>query len=160
MTKFIDKIDVTLRHSVGVILSIMTLSVTWQVILRYLFKLPNMWSEELARFLFVWLVMFGSALAIRYNRHMSIDFIKQKLPARFQLVLSVLLTVLCMIFVSFVGWQGLQLLSITSHQLSGGLRIPMAYPYMAIPVGSVLMLIFFVEYLANLLWANKANKKE
>jgi len=155
LTKFIDKIDVTLRHSVGVILSIMTLSVTWQVILRYLFKLPNMWSEELARFLFVWLVMFGSALAIRYNRHMSIDFIKQKLPARFQLVLSVLLTVLCMIFVSFVGWQGLQLLSITSHQLSGGLRIPMAYPYMAIPVGSVLMLIFFVEYLANLLWTNK-----
>jgi TRAP-type C4-dicarboxylate transport system permease small subunit len=157
LTKFLDRVDVVLRHSVGVILCVMTLSVTWQVVLRYLFKRPNMWSEEVARFLFVWLVMFGSALAIRYNRHMSIDFIKQKLPVKFQLVLSIVLTVLCMVFVSFIGWQGLKLLSITSRQLSGGLRIPMVYPYLSIPVGSILMLIFFVEYLANLL---RADRKE
>ncbi|WP_221039397.1 TRAP transporter small permease [Gelria sp. Kuro-4] len=158
MTKLLNKAEIVLRAVLGIALCIMTASVTWQVVLRYVFGRANVWSEELARFSFVWLVMLGSSLAIRSNRHMSIDFIKEKMSPQLQLLLSASSTILCMVFVAVIGWQGLQLLTITSRQLSGGMRIPMAYPYLAIPVGSLLMLVFFTEYLLNLSWSKQKER--
>lgn len=149
MKKLLDGIESILRIFIGVALCIMTASILWQVILRYAFGKANVWAEELARFSFVWLVMCGSAIAVRRSRHMNIDFVKNRLPEHIQNIIMIASTVLCIIFTLVLCIHGYKLLSITCLQLSGGMRIPMSYPYLAIPVGGVIMIAFFIEYLAT-----------
>ena len=62
----------------------MTLVIFAQVIFRYILKSPLAWSEELARYLFVWVSFIGSVVAARRNQHIGVEMLVNKLPAGFR----------------------------------------------------------------------------
>ncbi|MGD8232835.1 TRAP transporter small permease [Vibrio sinaloensis] len=84
---------------------------TWQIGTRWLLNDPSLWSEELARVLFMYMSLIGCAIAIKRSTHVNITFFSDKLPekARLCLVLSLELAVLVSIFAIIVlGYQHVQ----------------------------------------------------
>ena len=76
--KFLDGIEKIEKLFLAVTVAIMIIVITYQVILRYVFSASNAWSEELARYLFIYDVMVAAAIATRRNSHLQVDaFIAQ-----------------------------------------------------------------------------------
>ena len=130
-----------LGHLGGLILAVMTLAVFVQVVVRYAGRWTVTGLDEVARYLFVWLVMIGAAAAMHRAEHTSLDYFRDRLPARGRaLVRAVthgagLLLFLSLIKTSFVLVPNAQL------QTSAGLELPLGYVYAAVPVGSALILL-------------------
>lgn len=84
---------------------------TWQIVTRWLLNDPSLWSEELARVLFMYMSLIGCATAIKHGSHVKITFFSDKLPvkAKLSLVMSLELAVLVSIIVIIVlGYQHVQ----------------------------------------------------
>ncbi|NSW92898.1 MAG: TRAP transporter small permease [Firmicutes bacterium] len=137
-----EKISLALM---ALLFTVMVASIFLQVILRYLFSSANAWSEELARYTFVWLVLLGSAVAARRNKHMNIEFFIDKFPPYLKKIIQLLLYSLIIAFLFVLIRYGFNLAAMTQKQKSTGLRIPMSWAYLAIPVGSILMLVYALE---------------
>jgi C4-dicarboxylate transporter DctQ subunit len=124
---------VTLMASMMTVVIVQTLS-------RYLFKIPLFWAEELARYLMIWLCFTGSAIAMREDMHVSVMFLISRLNGGLQKWSRILVKLLLVVFLSFLIVKGISLLSIVFRQMSPTMRISMAWPYLAIPFGSALMI--------------------
>lgn len=144
-TNFLDGMEKGILVVIGIMLMVMTGTIFYQVILRYIFSLPNIWAEELSRFLFVWISLLGSAVAIRRNCHLKIEFFLDILRPKARAAVEVIIYLLVMVFLCVVLRYGLILCSNTTNNLSAGLRIPMAIPYSSIAVGCILMLLYAIE---------------
>lgn len=102
-------INVTLKTIVGVILSFLILLVFGNALLRYLFNSGIVWSEELARYLFVWLVFLGAVLAYRDKEHIIVDVLVLNVPRPLQKILYIISNVIvCISMIMFL--YGLTLL--------------------------------------------------
>jgi TRAP-type C4-dicarboxylate transport system permease small subunit len=106
------------------------------------------WSEELARYLMIWMGMLGAAVALRNGRHIGVTFFIEKLPERLHhgaLALSQVTMIIFLVVVVKEGW----LFALSNHsQRSPAMGISMLYPYLAVSVGAGLMIL---ELLADLL---------
>ena len=131
----------TLETGAALTLGLMAALVIYQVGARYLFGSPPSWTEELARFLQVWLVLLASPVCLRRGMHLAVDYVSPRLPpgARVALRTGVLLisAVFCLAFAVY----GTRLLAVADLQTSPALGISMVWPYLAVPVSGVLMAV-------------------
>jgi C4-dicarboxylate transporter DctQ subunit len=142
-----DIIEKIINAAIILLLMLMTAVIFYQVILRYAFRGTNIWAEEFARYAFSWVVLLGSASAVRRFQHIRIDFFVQKISAEKQKYINIFNYSLILIFLGVLIIYGLNIASRTGGQISAGLGIPISFMYMSIPVGSFLMLIFTLEIL-------------
>lgn len=110
-----------------------------QVIFRYVLHHSLTFSEELARYLFVYIVFFGTAVVARENGHIVMGVLTQKLKGKIAKYTKITAYGFTMLFVIILFYQGLKIVILTSYQLSPALRIPMSYVYLAIPMASFVM---------------------
>jgi TRAP-type transport system small permease protein len=117
----------------------MTVACLAQVIWRYAFDSPLIWSEELARYLFVWIGYLGAWVAWKRGQHIALDaiqFIRSKalhqISARFS-------EAVVLLFCLYSAWGNIELLSITGDQPSAVLEIPMLWVYLAHSVMATLI---------------------
>lgn len=122
------------------LLMVMCISVFAQVLFRYVFAVPLSWTEEVSRYTLIWLTFISGAMCIRTNSHFVIDIILNKLPLSPRLVLQILILAGMAVFAGVMFYTGVEILPIVNYQISPALRIPMGYVYLAIPLGSSLML--------------------
>lgn len=138
-------IDKIIGGILMVLLSVITLDVLWGVFTRYALGNQASWSEELARFLLIWIGILGAAYASGQRMHLAIDLLGPKLEPDKQRRLQRFIDLLILIFaltVLVIG--GLRLLYITQAlgQLSAALRIPMAVVYSVIPLSGLLVIFY------------------
>ena len=123
-------------------LSIVTFS---QVVARYIFQAPLSWSEELARFLLLWLAMLSGAYAFKIKAHFSLHFIVNTVSRKMQKIISLFASLLVIFFlVGFVYHSFKFVIGVKGH-LAPALQIPMEIPYSACIVGSMLMLFYVLK---------------
>ena len=120
-----------------------------QVVSRYVFNAPFMWTEEAARYLGIWCTLLSAGLLMGRNLHLSIDFVVERLPAAPQMALRVLVYLVTIGFAAVITVYGFSLISKVTTALSPALRIRMSYIYLAVPVGSLLLLLYAVLGLAG-----------
>ena len=133
--------------SLIVMVAAMTIVVLLQVIYRYVLAEPLHWSEELARYLFVWISMIGAALSVQKRGHFGMDFFFRMFPEKGRRFLSYFI-ILCMgsvIIVMLV--QGIVLVQRTTAQMSPAMEISMGYAYACLPVGAALMAVHLLTIL-------------
>jgi len=123
----------------GALMVAITGVVFLQVISRYVFNYPFDWPEEMARYLFVWVALLGAALALRRGAHFSIDALVKRFPAKWRLVVPLLIHTTLGIFTLVVSVKGFQLALRVREQLSPGMEISMAYAYLSVPVSFAIM---------------------
>jgi len=118
-----------------------------QVVSRFVFNAPFSWSEELARYLQVWLILLTSAAVLRKGLHLAVDYAVHALPNRAKRFLRILNLGFIIFFLVVVLISGSMLIAATVSQRTPALQMPMWLVYLALPVGSLLMLLEAVALL-------------
>lgn len=132
----------TVVHAVVVIVfATIVVVVFGQVVSRFVFNAPFSWSEELARYLQVWLIMLGSAACLRKGLHLTVDYAIHSLPQGAKRNLHLLSLAAILFFLGVVFVSGISLIAATLNQRTPALQIPMWVVYLAIPAGSLLMFL-------------------
>jgi TRAP-type C4-dicarboxylate transport system permease small subunit len=121
--------------------AVMSVIVMLQIIFRFVIFIPLPWSEELARYLMIWTGMVGSFVALREGRHIGVTMVVDRLPPRAATGVSVFVQAASILFLVILAKQGFALTLVNLSQLSPAMRIPMFYPYLAVPVGAALMIV-------------------
>lgn len=110
-----------------------------QVITRYVFDNPLIWSEEAARYLFVWVSMIGAALAIREGGHFGLDLLIRPMP-RLKPTLGPLVTLVTVVFLIILLKTGIDETRLAAGQFAMTFPMRMDWAYLALPAGAALML--------------------
>ena len=134
-----------------VILLSMTLVVTLQVVCRYLLGASLTWSEEFARYSLVWITFLGGSIALKKRAHMGLQALADALPPKVQNLVETLTLIGILGFLSIGALKGLHLALFNMSQYSPAMGIPIGIVYLAIPAGSVLMLVHVTEQLATVI---------
>lgn len=120
--------------------------VTWQVFTRFVLNNPSAFSEELAKYCFVWLVLFGAAFVFGENGHMRIEFIQDAMPIKLKMVAQVFIEVSIILFAALVLLSGgLTTTKLAWTQMSAALKVPVGYLYSAMPLAGA-FIIFYCLY--------------
>lgn len=122
------------------VLAAMAVVVFLQVLFRYLLHLPLFWTEEFARYCLVWASLLGAAVALKRGEHIAVTFFLENFPRGLSRTLTLMAQISVSLILAVMVWGGIKLVLVTSAQISPALRIPMAIPYLALPIGSSVML--------------------
>ncbi|MDF1632660.1 TRAP transporter small permease [Mycoplana sp. MJR14] len=125
---------------VGTLLLIMAVLVFANVALRYAAGISLPWVEELTRYMMIWVSWLAVGLAMREGAHIAIDNLQNALPEPWARLLRLVVFVAIVVFFAAVAWYGWQYASFAWRQQSAVLRLSLGAVYMAIPIGSLLML--------------------
>lgn len=131
----------------------MTITVIIQVFFRFVIQSPLRWTEELARYLMIWLVLMASAIAMRNRSHLQVDVLTSALPQKPKRILTAIVDLLTIVFLCIMTYFGFKVVQSTTAQTSPAMQIPMALIYAAFPTGGALMImeqiLTFIERLKN-----------
>ncbi len=125
----------------AILLAAMALLVGVQILGRFVFSYSIFWSDELARFLLIWISFLGMSVGVRRGAHPGIDSLVRALPARSARGLLVLALVLSLLFFGVMVVYGGILVSRTWPQRSVSLGLRMSIPYLAVPASGLLMFL-------------------
>ena len=143
------------------IMGIMTLLVTYQVVIRYVFDSPSAFSEVGSRYLFIWLILFGSAYVFGLREHMAITFVKEKFSKRTRIIVEMFIELITVVFAYTVMITGGYSSAVRQMwQLDSALQIPMGVIYAAIPISGALMFFYFMFHEVNFIHQLADLKKE
>lgn len=121
--------------------AIMFFSVMAGVISRYILKSPLFWTDELSRYLMIYMVFFGSALSFRADKHPSLTFIIDKLPKKLRLIWDSTIDLLLLVIILLVILGAIDMITSGPAGYTPSLRIKFIWVYWAIPLGSASMLV-------------------
>ena len=146
--KTLDIIEKILCHAIGVLFLFMTLLVFINILSRYVFHNPLAWSEEIARFMMVWICFLGAAVCSKREEHLKMGFSLAKLISpQFDKLVLFLLEVAFIVFLILLIKAGYTVCDRGSYIRSPALQISMNYVMLVIPVTGVAMLIFHIASL-------------
>lgn len=137
-------IDAALAHAVILIMGILVVDVLWQVFTRFVLRDPSSYTEELARFLLIWVGLLGAAYVAGQRRHLAVDLLPGILTGVRRLALERLIQTIALVFalVLVVGGSRLVWVTLVLGQSSAALRVPLGYVYMVVPLCGLLMAFY------------------
>lgn len=157
MKKTLDIIEKIISIFIILLMISMAVILVYQVILRYVFNRSNNWTEEYARFALVWMCCYGSAIAFRRYRHITITTISDMLPQKIMRYVDILMYLITMVFLGVVLWQGIHYTLNNINKITTGLQISQGLVYTCLPISAALMEIFLIECIVDKVKALKCN---
>lgn len=126
-----------------IMMVIMVIVIFSQVIMRYVFNNSLSWSEELGRYIFIWLSWLGISIGAKYGQHIRIEMLVTRLPFKAMHILNIItelfVLAVCFVLVYFGIYLCNQLLLISAK--SAPLGISQVWGYAAVPVGCGIMIM-------------------
>ena len=144
LTKFDNLLAKTEAAVIIAMVVIMAVVLFLQVLYRYVLAQPLHWSEELARYLFVWLSILGATLGLQKRGHFGLDVFFQMFPRKMKQSMGFFIYFLMGIVIFVILVQGITLVEKTAPQESPAMGISMSWAYACLPVGGALMAIHLV----------------
>src|SRR6056297_661562 len=152
MKKIISGLDNFLKWAVIIIMGVNVINVLWQVFTRFILNNPSAYTEEIARYLLIWLGLLGATYAYRLKMHVAIDYIQKKLSEKVQYGINVFIQICVFAFallVLLIGGLRLVTMTFTLGQTSAALQIQMGYVYLAIPVSGVFIMFYAILFIID-----------
>jgi TRAP-type C4-dicarboxylate transport system permease small subunit len=150
--------DFLLKAALTILFGSMIILLFGEVVSRYFLNFPIMWSEELGRYLFIWIVYLGSALAFSHKRHINITFVPNYLPMHLQRFLEFFLYLVMMAFLFFVIIYGVKYAGMNMDRPAYAVRaIRMGWVYICAPIGAICMIINMIRIVPSIF---RIDKKE
>jgi TRAP-type C4-dicarboxylate transport system permease small subunit len=150
----VDRMNVCLRHLVGATLGVMVLAVAVQIVVRFL--LPRLgiivsvpWTEELARYLMIWCIFVGAAVAARSGALIAMDTLPDALPPRWGDCVRLAALAITLAFFGELIWLGWRWVEFGQSETSTVLHAPMSWVYLALPVGAAFAIINIVAFIVE-----------
>ncbi len=119
----------------------MTVLVFIQVVMRYIFSNSLSWSEELARFTFLWLSWIGASYAVKERSHFRVEMFADMIKGTARRQFEYFILIVWFAFSFALAWLGTELVIFLfdTGQTSAAMDIPMTLPYASVPIGCGLM---------------------
>lgn len=135
------------EYLAAILLSFMTIFIFFQVLSRFVFNAPLAWSEEAARFIFVWTIYISAALAVKKKEHISVEVGIMFLKGKVRKVAHIFADLIFLVFTIVLLKDGIFLVVHLSEnlQISPALGLPMNLIYIIVPLGYGLMMIRLVQ---------------
>lgn len=135
------------EYLAAILLSFMTIFIFFQVLSRFVFDMPLAWSEEAARFIFVWTIYISAALAVKKREHISVEVGIMFLKGKAKKAAHIFADLIFLAFTFFLLKDGIYLVQHlgSNRQLSPAIGLPMNVVYMIIPLGYGLMMVRLIQ---------------
>lgn len=147
MKKILDAYQALLGALLVAAVAVLMLPITMQVISRYTQLIPSyIWTEELSRFVFIWMVMLGAMVALRDKAHFEVD-VWPTLAPRPNAALRIVTNLLVLVFALVYAWWGIEFVRFGWNQHSELADLPMTYIFIAWPVAGLTWVLFLGEQL-------------
>lgn len=128
----------------------MMLSLSWQVFTRFVIKQPSTWTEEIARYSFIYLVMIGASLGVKNSAHFGMTMLSDKMHGRtrdlYQRFVINGIIMLAALFMLIIGTDFA--VSYGMNRVSPTFLVPMAWVFGIVPVSAVFMIMFSFQNMA------------
>ena len=145
MRRFIDGYYRLLDWLLVGTVAVLIVPVSLQIFSRYTALIPSyIWTEELARFLFVWMIMIGAMVGIRDSAHFDVDLWPQ-LPPRADALLRVVANLFVLAMALVFIWYGIKFVQFGWHQNSELAELPMPFIFVAWPLAGFTWVLFLGE---------------
>ncbi len=138
---FSEKLDRAVLLSIVILSVPLVIIILYAVFMRYVINAAPTWSEEIARYLMVWMSLLATSAAMRRGQHIGLTFVVEKAGPRLRKVLNLLAYALVLLFFSVLMVKGIDMTFFVSQQRSPSVNIPMWIPYLSVPVAGFLMVI-------------------
>ncbi|WP_078594810.1 TRAP transporter small permease [Evansella clarkii] len=135
----------SVENITAVMLAVMVILIFLQIVSREVVGSSFAWTEEVARFLMIWVTFLGASFAFQHGAHIGIEFFKMKLPVMFRKIFNILAFLSSTVFFMYMIVQGSLLVDRAMTQTSTALNLPMGYAYLVIPISGVLMFINLLD---------------
>lgn len=120
------------------------LVISLQVLFRYTLNIPLHWTEELSLYFLAWVTFFGSYVAARNDKHLSILILVNALPNSFQAILRCVSSVLACFCMTILTWEGVRMAYILADTVSPTIGFPLIFMYIVVPFNALLMLMVYL----------------
>lgn len=149
---FKSKLDNFVAWTLIVLMGLMVINVTWQVLSRYVVQNPSSFTDELSRYMLIWLGMLGAAYVAGKDQHLAIDILPKKLTGKPKLKLLILINTLVLLFALIamvLGGSNLVYITYILEQKSATLQIPLAYIYTIVPISGILVVYYQIFQISS-----------
>lgn len=148
----VTKSEKMLEWIVIVLMALLVMDVCWQVLTRFALEKPSAFTEEIARFMLIWISFLGAALAYRKNMHLGLDIMTRSLTGAKKVIAEIVshacVLVFALVLILFGGYSLVELTALLP-QYSPSLGIPVAYVYAFIPLSGLLFALYAIHFLAE-----------
>lgn len=138
-------VDDILYVILAILMALMVVNVLWQVASRYILGSPSSFTDELSRYLLIWVSLLGASYVSGKKLHLAIDLLPLKLHGKKALRLNIFINSIVAVFAFFVLiWGGINLvyITLTLEQTSAALNVPLGYVYAVLPISGVLIIFY------------------
>lgn len=157
MNKLKDAIDSALKVICVTLFAFLVLIVIWQVMARQVFSAPSTWSEELSKYVFVWLSFFALTLLFSERAHIAVAFLATKLPQKLQNLVGVIVNILIIAWALLVlTYGGLQAATNAWEQNLTALPVSIGPMYLCMPICGILITLACIYHTVYILKGNEA----
>ena len=132
------------QAAVVVMMMTMTALVFANVVSRYVFGVSLNWSEEIARYLMIWVTYLGAGLAMREGQHVAIEYAQTMVPRRLQPWVRGFVAFAILVFLAMLTVVGVQFADFAWRQRTPVMQWPMGSMYLSIPIGALLFALHFL----------------
>jgi TRAP-type C4-dicarboxylate transport system permease small subunit len=139
--KFLEGISRAVTVICYILVSLMVINTVTGVFFRFVLNNALSWTDELGRYIMIWVGFFGCYLATRDNSHVGVEMFIQLFNAGVQKIFRILSRLVVITFLVIILTKSGEQLSLLSIQRSSALEIPMAIPYSAVTFGIFMMLL-------------------
>ena len=143
-------IDKLLELALIILMGANVLNVLWQVFTRFVLKDPSSFTEELARYLLIWVGLLGASYAAGKKMHLAIDVVLQTLKNKKKIWAEIGIQVFIFLFsfsVMVVGGLRLVTITLNLNQISAALRIKIGYVYLVLPISGLLIMFYAAVFI-------------
>jgi len=146
MRRLLDGLHRGLTWLMAAMVGILIIPVTLQIVSRYTALIPSwIWTEELSRFLFIWMIMLGSMIAVREGTHFVVDVLPP-MPPRPHAAIQLVADLGVLVFAGIFTWYGIEFVKFGWNQTSELADLPMPFIFMAWPVAGITWIVFLGEH--------------
>lgn len=151
MKKVLDPLFKVMSFIMGLLVLATVVVIALQIIWRYVFSNPLSWTEQIGRYLFVWIVMLAIPIGAYKGGMFAFDLLLTKASDRVRVIIKAIDLVACEIFCCYYFYQAIQLCVKGGWRYAQGVHIPMMWLYIAQPIcAGALILVFLHQFVENI----------
>jgi TRAP-type C4-dicarboxylate transport system permease small subunit len=145
ISKIKKGVDRFIEYLLVFLMAVMVLNVLWQVFSRFILNSPSSFTEELARYLLIWVGLIAAGYVAGRKMHLAIDYLVNKFSEGVKRKIDLVINLVVMLFALFVmviGGFNLVSLTVYLEQISSALQIQLGYVYLAVPISGLLIIFY------------------
>ena len=147
--KFAEVLDRIVVFLIAFLSVPLVVIVLYAVFMRYVLNAAPTWSEEVARYLMVWMSLMAISAAMRRGQHIGLNFVVDKAGPKLRKAMNMTAYALILLFFGVLLVKGMDMTVFVARQRSPSVNIPMWIPYLSVPVAGFLMTVQTLSLVFN-----------